>query len=166
MGAGHAPLPPHYRVPSAHGRFIQCTAACSLLSRDESALQCAPLASARAAGETASLRESPVSARAASLAAPVPAGAPTLWDQTPPHPSGPMAPPGTDSTSRWSPRLGYFQGLIVGPSGATFSSVGRLGCLVTPLQKKSALSTEIASENIPPEWSCISLYFNIQHVCA
>ncbi|KAJ1140017.1 hypothetical protein NDU88_006378 [Pleurodeles waltl] len=67
MGARPAPSPSADRAPSAHGRFIQCTAACSLLSRDESALQCAPLASAEAARGTASLRESPVSVTAASL---------------------------------------------------------------------------------------------------
>ncbi|KAJ1204238.1 hypothetical protein NDU88_008019 [Pleurodeles waltl] len=92
MGAGPAPLPLANRAPSAHGRFIQYTAACSLLSQDESALQCAPLASAEAAGGTASLRESPVSATAASPVAPVPAGAPTLRDQTPPRSSGPLVP--------------------------------------------------------------------------
>ncbi|KAJ1136835.1 hypothetical protein NDU88_003249 [Pleurodeles waltl] len=132
MGAGPAPLPPADRAPSAHRRFIQCTAACSLPSWDESALQCAPLASAGAAGRTASLRESPVSTTAASPVALAPAGAPTLRDLTPSRSSGPLAPPGTDSTSRWSPRVGYFQGLIVGPSGAMFSSVRHLGCLATP----------------------------------
>ncbi|KAJ1118126.1 hypothetical protein NDU88_006321 [Pleurodeles waltl] len=76
MGAGPAPSPPADRAPSAHGRFIQCTAACSLLSRDESALQCASLASAEDAGGTTSLRESPVSVTAASPVAPVPAGPP------------------------------------------------------------------------------------------
>ncbi|KAJ1181394.1 hypothetical protein NDU88_006601 [Pleurodeles waltl] len=76
MSAGPAPSPLVDRAPSAHGRFIQCFAACSLLSRDESALQCAPLASAEAAGETASLCESPVSVTAASPVASVPAGPP------------------------------------------------------------------------------------------
>ncbi|KAJ1213680.1 hypothetical protein NDU88_001312 [Pleurodeles waltl] len=62
---------------------------------------------------------------------------PTLRDQTPPRSSGPLVPPGTDSTSRWSPKVGYFQGLIVGPSGATFSSVRHLGCLATPPDLRS-----------------------------
>ncbi|KAJ1128661.1 hypothetical protein NDU88_007036 [Pleurodeles waltl] len=110
MGAGPAPSPPADCAPSAHGRFIHCTAACSLLSWDESALQCAPLASAEAARGTMSLRESPVSVTATSPVAPVPVGAPTLRDQTPPCSSGPLVPPGTDSTSRWSPRVGCFQG--------------------------------------------------------
>ncbi|KAJ1174774.1 hypothetical protein NDU88_000065 [Pleurodeles waltl] len=132
MGAGPAPSPLADRAPSAHGRFIQCTAACSLLSRDESALQCAPLASAETAGRPASLRESPVSVMAASPVAPVPVGDPMLRDQTPPCSSAPLVPPGTDSTSRWSPTEGYFQGLIVGPSGATFSSMCHLGCLAKP----------------------------------
>ncbi|KAJ1126671.1 hypothetical protein NDU88_005077 [Pleurodeles waltl] len=135
MGAGPAPLPPADRAPSTHGRFIQCTASCSLPNRDEFALQCAPLASAGATGRTMSLLKSPVSTTAASPAALAPAGAPTLWDQTLLRSSGPLEPPGTDSTSRWSPRVGHFQGLIVGPSGATFSSVRHLGCLATPPHK-------------------------------
>ncbi|KAJ1200916.1 hypothetical protein NDU88_004737 [Pleurodeles waltl] len=93
MGVGPALSPPADRALSAHSCFIQCIAACSLLSRDESALQCAPLASAEAVGGTASLRESPVSVTAASPAAPAPAGAVTLRDQTPPCSSGPLVPP-------------------------------------------------------------------------
>ncbi|KAJ1089746.1 hypothetical protein NDU88_002891 [Pleurodeles waltl] len=112
MGAGPVPLPPVDRAPSAHGRFIQRTAAWSLLSPPFNVL----LWHAR------SRRWDRVTS-----ASPVPAGAPTLRDQTTPRSSGPLAPPGTDSTSRWSPRVGYFQGLIVGPSGATFSSVRHLG---------------------------------------
>ncbi|KAJ1172182.1 hypothetical protein NDU88_004032 [Pleurodeles waltl] len=104
MGAGPALSPPEDHAPSAHRRFIQCTAACSLLRRDESALQCAPLASAEATGGTVSLCESPVSATAVSPVAPVPAGAPTLRDQTPPCSSGPLVPPGTDSTRLDGPR--------------------------------------------------------------
>ncbi|KAJ1088507.1 hypothetical protein NDU88_001664 [Pleurodeles waltl] len=109
-GCWPSPSPPADRAPIAHGHFIQCTAACSLLSRDESALQCAPLASAKAAGGTASLRESPVSVTAASP--PAPAGTPVVRDQTPPCSSGPPVPLGTDSTSRWSPRVGYFQKVL------------------------------------------------------
>ncbi|KAJ1216081.1 hypothetical protein NDU88_003687 [Pleurodeles waltl] len=122
MGAGPAPSPPAdhalRRSLSTHRRFIRCTAAWSLPSRGEMALQRPPLASAGAAGRIASPRESPASTTAASPAVPAPARPPTLRDRSPPRSSGPQAPPGTDSPGRWSPKVGCFQGLIVGPCRA------------------------------------------------
>ncbi|KAJ1151507.1 hypothetical protein NDU88_004287 [Pleurodeles waltl] len=93
MGAGPAPSLPADRALrrplSAHGRFIRCTAACSLPSRGEIALQRPPLASARAA-RIASPRKSPASTTAASPAVPAPARPNTLRDRNPPRSSGPL----------------------------------------------------------------------------
>ncbi|KAJ1165332.1 hypothetical protein NDU88_005760 [Pleurodeles waltl] len=135
-GAGPALAPPADRALcrafSAHGCFIRCTAACSQPGRGEIALQRPPLASAGAAGRTVSPRKSPASTVAASPAILAPARPPTLQDQTPPRSSGPPVHLDTDSPSRGSLRVGCFQGLIVGPSGAAFSSMRHLGCLATP----------------------------------
>ncbi|KAJ1117850.1 hypothetical protein NDU88_006046 [Pleurodeles waltl] len=108
MGARPTPSPPADRTPSAHGRFIQCTAACFLLSRDKS------VPSVCSSGKQRSRRRDRVTVRVPCLGhgrkpgGPGSSWGPTLRDQTPPCSSGRLVPPGADSTSRWSPRVGYF----------------------------------------------------------